>query len=148
MNKSFFVLAILILSAGLFSCANAAPVQSTFKANFSLEALVEANRQHLLEHARVSRGAEDGSQNQFTQRHENMTVRVQPDNIPAFIEAIRSGIEQALLENNARIVGSEISGSEHFSFSYNQNGLHGTIHVWGVPGEDSNYTIILLITEN
>jgi hypothetical protein len=148
MNKSFFVLALLSLSAGLFSCTNAAPVRSTFKANFSLEAIVEASQRHLLEQARVSGGAEVGSQEQFSQRHEKMTVRVEPDNIPAFMEAIRSGIEQALFENDARIIGSEISSSEHFSFSYNENGLHGTIHVWGVPGEDSNYTIILLITEN
>jgi hypothetical protein len=125
MNKSFFVLALLILSVGLFSCTNAAPVQSTFKANFSLEALIEANQQHLLEHARVSGGAEVGSQEQFTQRHEKMTVRVEPDNIPAFMDAIRSDIERALLESDARINGSEISGSEHFSFSYNETACTG-----------------------
>jgi hypothetical protein len=147
MKKSAFALSLLILSMTLFGCGNAPHSQSTFKANFSLDSIIEANQQYLLEESRISSGAETGSGDQFTQSHEELTLRIDPANAPAFMEAVRSGIEQALLTSDARILGNESNGSEHFSFSYNENGLHGTVHVWGVPGEEANYTIISLITE-
>jgi hypothetical protein len=148
MKKSAFNFALFILGMSLFGCASAAPSQSTFKANFSLNSIVEANRQYLLEEDRISSGAGSGSGESFVQSHEKMTLRIDPANAPAFMEAIRTDVEQAILDNGARTLGSESDGSEHFSFSYRENELHGTIHVWGVPGEESSYILILLITEN
>jgi hypothetical protein len=63
--------------------------------------------------------------------------------------AIRSDIEQAIIDSDAQILGSEggPNDTEHFSFSYSESEIQGTIHVWGIPGEDTNFTIIVLITE-
>jgi hypothetical protein len=45
-------------------------------------------------------------------------------------------------------LGSLSDGDEHFSLTYEESGVYGTVHVWGIPGEESNYTLIMLITEN
>jgi hypothetical protein len=148
MKKSTFTFALLLLGISLFGCANAALSESNFKVNFSLNSIVEANRQYLLEEDRISSGAASGSGEPFAQSHEKTTLRIDPANVPAFMEAVRSDIEQSLLDSGARTLGSESDGNEHFSFIYIENDLHGTIHVWGVPGEESSYTLILLITEN
>lgn len=148
MNKFTFIFVVLLLGVGLFGCQSVEPSQSTLKANFSLDAIVEANQEYLLDEARILSGAEVGSADQFTQRHETVTLRIEPPNAPALMEAVRSGIEQALLESDARIVGSVFDGSEHFSLTYEESGAHGTILVWGVPGAEANYTLIMLITEN
>ena len=147
---SMFILLITIVS--LFGCRQATltPSQSTFKANFSLNAVVENNKQFLLEEARHSSGAESGLQEPFVQNHEEMTIQINPVNISAFMRAVSSDIEKALIDSGARILGNEDGSNdiEHFSFSYSENEVQGTIHVWGIPGESTKFTIIALITEN
>ena len=145
-----FVLLITIVS--LFGCRQATqtPSQSTFKANFSLNAVVENNKQFLLEEARHSSGTESGLQEPFVQSYEEMTIQINPSNVPAFMRAVGSDIEKALIDGDARMLGSEggTNNTEHFSFSYSENEIQGTIHVWGIPGEGTNFTLIALITEN
>jgi hypothetical protein len=146
-KKSIFVLALFMLCMILSGCGSAVPTESTFKKEFSLNAIVEANKQYLLDEARVLSGTEVGENDRFTQRHEELSARIDPADRPAFMDAVRSDIEQALIDSDAHIVGSETSSAGHFSFRYNENGLHGTIHVWGVPGMEADYTVIVLITE-
>jgi len=145
--KKIWMSALLLVSFLLYGCQSAAPSQSTFKTNFSLNTIVEANGQYLLEETRQSSWSEVGESEPFIQSHEEMGLRIDPKNTSALMEAIRSGIEQELVANNARIVGTGTDGSEHFSFSYTENGLHGTIHVWGVPTEKADFKVIVLITE-
>jgi hypothetical protein len=63
--------------------------------------------------------------------------------------AVRSDIEKVLIDSDASILGSESesNGTGHFSLSYRENEITGAIHVWGIPGENTNFTIIVLITE-
>jgi len=145
--KKRFIFVLLLVNILLYGCQSAVPSQSTFKANFSLNTVVEANGQYLLEETRALSGSEVGSSEPFTQSNEIMTLRIDPESTPAFMEAMRAGIEQELIANDARIHGTETGGSEHFSFSYIEKGLHGTIHVWGIPGENANFKMIVLITE-
>ena len=147
---SIFVLLITIVS--LFGCRRATQTasQSTFRANFSLNAVVENNKQFLLEEARHSSGAESGFQEPFVQSYEEMAIQIDPANVPAFMRAIGSDIEKALIDSDARILGNEDGSNdiEHFSFSYSENEIQGTIHVWGIPGEGTKFTIVALITES
>ena len=151
MKKSWLVIIVLIILMSLFGCGRAAPPlsQSTFKANFSLNTVVENNKHYLQEEARHSSGAESGLPEPFLQSHEEMTIQIDPKNVLEFMAAIRSDIEQAIIDSDARILGSEggSNDTEHFSFSYSENEIQGTFHVWGIPGQDTNFTIIVLITE-
>jgi hypothetical protein len=69
--------------------------------------------------------------------------------VPEFMAAVRSDIEKVLIDSDTRILGSEseLNGAGHFSLSYRENEITGAIHMWGIPGEDTNFTIIILITE-
>jgi hypothetical protein len=152
MNKSKLMFVLLLIVVNLLGCGKAAQTsqESTFKANFSLNSVVEKNKQFLLEDARHSSGAESGFEEPFLQSHEEMIVQLDPNKVPEFMTAVRSDIKQALIDSDAQILGSE-SGSndtEHFSFSYSENETKGTIHVWGIPSEVTNFTLIALITES
>jgi hypothetical protein len=144
-----FVLLLTVIN--LLGCGKAAqePQQRTFKANFSLNSVIEKNKQFLLEEARHSSGSESGLPEPFLQSYEEMFIQIDSNNVVEFMAAVRSDIEQAIIDNDARILGSEDGSNdiEHFSFSYSQNEIQGTTHVWGIPGEDTNFTIIILITE-
>jgi hypothetical protein len=151
MKKSWLVIIVLIILVSLFGCGRAAPTpsQSTFKANFSLNTVVENNKHYLQEEEQHSSGAESGLPKPFLQSHKEMAIQIDPINVTKLMAAIRSDIEQALIDSDARILGSEggSNDTEHFPFSYSENEIQGTIHVWGIPGEDTNFTIIVLITE-
>jgi len=152
MKRSLHMLVLLLIIACLVGCGSTTQTssQSTFKANFSLNTIVENNKQFLLEEARHSSGAENGFQEPFVQSHEEMTIQIDPNNVSEFILAIRSDIEQAIIDSDGRMLGSEGGSNdpEHFSFSYSENEIQGTIHVWGIPGEGTNFTLIALITES
>jgi hypothetical protein len=143
------VLLVTIIILGGCGKMQQIPSQSNFKANFSLNTVVENNKQFLLEEARHSSGAESGVQEPFLQSHEEMIIQIEPANRYKFMTAIRSDIEKALINSNARVIGreNELNDAEHFSFSYSENEIQGTIHVWGIPGEGTSFTIIVLTTE-
>jgi hypothetical protein len=147
MKKSIFPIALFLLIMSLSACGSNAPTESAFKRGFSLNAIVEANGQYLLEEARALSGSEVGGSEPFIQKSEEVALRIDPGNTFEFMEAVRTGIEQTLLDSNARIVGTETGGNDHFAFTYTESGLHGTIHVWGVPAENSGFKLIVLITE-
>jgi hypothetical protein len=142
---------LLLTVVNLLGCGKAAQAsqQSTFKAKFSLNSVVENNKQFLLEETRYSSGAESGFKEPFLQSHEEMTVQIDPNKVPEFMAAVRSDIEKVLIDSDTRILGSEseLNGAGHFSLSYRENEITGAIHMWGIPGEDTNFTIIILITE-
>ena len=151
MKKASLAFILLVLSIGLSSCGGEASLQqSTFKSNFSLNAIVEANKEYLLEDTRVLSGAEVGPQEPFVQNHEEMMVQIEPSNISTFFQAIQLDVGQSLVDNNANVLGQEINGTEDvgfFSYSYSEEDLYGTITLWGVRGEGANYFLIAMITE-
>jgi hypothetical protein len=153
MRKLGFVFFLLMLFVSLCGCRQRTLIRSksTFKTDFSLNAVVEKNKQYLLEQGRRLSGSESGFQEPFVQSNEEMAIQIDPANVPIFIREVCADIEEALLKSDARILGREDESNidiEHFSFSYSENEVRGTIHVWGIPGEDTNYTIIVLITEH
>ena len=144
------VLVLIVVSVSLFGCGSEPPSQSTFKSNFSLNSVIENNKEFLLEETRMSSGAASGLREPFEQSHEEMTIQIDPSNISTFLQAIRLEIGHSLADNNANVLGQETNGNESvgfFSYNYSENDLYGTITVWGVPGDGTSYTLIVLITE-
>ena len=152
MKKPFLIFIFLILSANLFGCDSKVTLQqSTFKSRFSLNAIVEANREYLLEETRVISGAEVGPREPFVQSHEEIMVQIDPAKISSFFQAVRLDVSQSLTDSNANVLGQEVNGNQDigfFSYSYSENDLYGTITVWGVRGEGTNFYLITIITES
>ena len=151
MKKIIFVFSLLVVSISLFGCGSEAPTQSRFKTNFSLDSVIEANQEYLLEETRISSGAEVGLREPFIQNHEEMMIQIDPSNVSVFMQAIRLEIGRSLADNDASILGHEINGDKnvgYFSYSYSENDLYGTITLWGVRGEGTNFYLITIITES
>ena len=151
MKKPFLIFIFLALSISLLGCRSESTLQqSTFKSNFSLNAIVEANREYLLEETRVIGGAEVGPREPFVQSHEEIIVQIDPANISSFFQSVRLDVSQSLTDSNANVLGQEVNGNQDigfFSYSYGENDLYGTITVWGVRGEGTNFYLITIITE-
>jgi len=142
----------LALSVSLLGCGSKSTLQqSTFKSNFSLNTVVEANKEYLLEETRVMSGAEVGPREPFVQNHEEIMIQIDPANISPFFQAVRLGVSQSLTDNKANILGQEVNGNQDiafFSYSYREDDLYGTITVWGVRGEGTTFYLITIITES
>jgi hypothetical protein len=159
MKRLVFLLTLLILVYGLTSCGDAGRAeQSAFKASFSLGAIVEASAQYLAAGPRESSGAEVGPPEPFMQKHEEMIVLVDSSNASPFMEAIRTGMEEALTSSGAKILGrsgdarqgpgDDPADSTGFSLSYREDAIYGVVNVWGIRGEDTKFILIALITES
>lgn len=152
MKRLLLISIFLVLNVSLLGCGSESTLQqSTFKSNFSLSTVVEANKEYLLEETRVMSGAEVGPREPFVQSHEEIMIQIDPANISSFFQAVRLDISQSLTDNNANILGQEVNGDQNiafFSYSYGENDLYGTITVWGVRGEGTNFYFITIITES
>ena len=158
MKRKATSLLLLILLCSLSGCgAGGEEGQSPFMATFSLGSIVGANEQLLLPGPRVSGGSEAGPSEPFTQTSEVLTVQVDAANTAAFLEALQTGIQDALESSGAELLGGggsasggpagELREPAHFWFSYRQGGIDGIVHVWGVPGTESNLVLIVTIVE-
>lgn len=159
MKRLAFFFTLLILIYGLGSCGDAGEdQQSAFKAGFSFGAIVEANAQYLAAGPRESSGAEVGPPEPFMQKHEEMIIHVDSSNASPFMEAIRTGMEEALASSGAKILGrsggvrqgpgDNPADSTGFSLSYREDAIYGVVNVWGIRGEDTKFILIALITES
>ncbi len=149
MQKSILVLVLLILSASLSGCGSEVPSQSTFKENFTIGVIIEDNAQYLIPGSHELHGSEYGPPEPFTQKQEEIVFQIEPADLPVFLTAIRSGIDEAIINSGASIVGRGSGGGTDTSFSiqYRANEAYGVINVWGIRGEGTTYTLIVLITE-
>ena len=161
MKRLTFFFTLLIMICGLNGCVTIVreiPVpQSAFIASFSIGSIIEANEQHLIARHTVSSGMVSTSPESFFQKHEVAIVQVGSTNVSAFMEAVRSDIEQALTSNGAKIHGrgGGHQGPEggpadikYFSFRYSEGEADGVTNVWGVRGEGTSFSLIVLITES
>ena len=159
MKQRLFVIALFIIICGLAGCGTETRAeQSAFKTAFSLGSIVEANQQLLLPGPRVSSGSEAGPTEPFTQANEVMTVQIDAADVLAFMEAVQAGIQESLVGSGAELLGGggsasldptgTLSDPVHFSFSYREDDLFGSINVWGVPGAGSTLSLIVTIVES
>lgn len=146
----FFVLFGIFVSLSGCRGSSLEGSQSVFKATFSINEVIENNKQLLLDEAWHSSGAESGPNGLLKQFHQETVVQINPENASAFMATLRSDIKKSIINSGAKILGSEAgsNGIQHFSFGYSLYEFQGTIHIWGIPGKDTNFTIISLITEN
>lgn len=158
MKRKLFAIALLIVICSVGGCeTGSSTAQSAFKTTFSLGSIVEANEQLLLPGPRVSSGSETGPSEPFTQSSEVMTVQVDSTNAVAFMETVQSGIQESLVASHAELLGGGGSASRdpsgylsdpvHFSYSYREGEVFGTINVWGVQGQESSLVLIVTIVE-
>ena len=151
MKKSMLLILLLLLSFSMFSCRSETLSQSSFKEEFTIGAVVENNAQYLIPGSRQLFSSEYGESEQpFTQKQEEMTLQIEAADIPDFFTAVRFEVEEAIFDSGASVIGQGSGGvtGASFSIQYQQDQTYGTIFVWGVRGEETNYTIIVLITES
>jgi hypothetical protein len=151
MKKTAIVFILLVLSISLFGCGSETPPQSTFKDDFTIGTIVEENSKLLISGPRQLSGSEYGSSEQpFTQKQEEITFQIESTELSDFFTAIQAGIDESITSSGASIVGHGTGGITDTSFSvqYLQDQSYGTIYVWGVRGEGTNYFLIMIITES
>ena len=109
MKRFILPFALLSVLCALVGCGDArrgpSVPPSAFLADFSLGSIVEANERHLIAKQTVSSGMVSEPPLSFYQKHEIATVQIDPTQIDAFIEAVRSDIEEALMRTGAEITG-------------------------------------------
>lgn len=164
MRRVIFLVAVLVVLASLGGCGNAdgkeRPSESAFMASFSLGPILEANEEHLIAKHISSGDSVSEPPVGFFQKHEVATVKVDESNASAFMEAVRSDIEQALASSGATIHGrgrggndgqgpeGELPNTDYYSLRYRQDRTEGAVNIWGVRGAGTNFVLIVLITES
>jgi len=152
MKRITLVVCIFIIAVILAGCESADPEPSReFFSNFTIGEIIAENEAYLVESSRVLSGGSVGPPEPFVQRNEEIGVQIEADNIPSFMQAVKSDIEKAVTDNGAQLQGygtGTIESLEYFSLAYSQDESYGTIHVWGVPGEGTEFNIIVLLTED
>ena len=143
---------VLILSGCGNTKNTSSKSQSTFRENFSIGTIVEGSSQYLIPGSRVLFGSESGQPMPlvpFEQKQEEMTLQIDPAELPAFITSVRSEIEESIINSGATIVehGSGGVTGTSFSISYREDDLYGVINIWGAQGEGTNYYLLMFITE-
>ncbi len=159
MKRFVLVLSLFCLVCGISGCASPAEKQgrSTFYTTFSLGEIVARHDQFLLPESRDLSSTEAGPDAPPYQKHEEMTVQIDRADVPKFMEVIKRDINQAILDSDAKITGQggnfqDPTGGQaimdYISFRYSQDQTKGIINLYGVRGEGTTYTIIVIITEN
>jgi len=156
MKRLLFVITFLSVLSLIAGCGSDNTEQrSTFYSTFSIADFVAENDQYLLPESRVLSGTEAGPNEPPYQRHEEMIVQIDPVDVPQFMEALKADTQQAIIDSGARIDGQGGSFQDptagpmdYISFRYSQDEINGIINLYGVRGEGSNYTIIMILTEN
>ena len=152
MKHLTMVILIFIIAIILAGCESEDPEPSReFFSNFTIGEIIAENEAYLLESSRVLSGGSVGPPEPFVQRNEEISVQIEAANIPSFMQAVKSDIEKAVTDSGAQLQGygtGSIESLEYFSLAYSQDESYGTIHVWGVPGEGTEFKIIVLLTED
>jgi len=145
---TFYLLAVSLAGCGI-PAKNASASQSVFWKTFSIGTIVEENTQYLVSDSRQLFGSESGPPEPFEQRQEEMTIQIEAIDLPAFLAALQSGIDEAIINSGATIVGRGTGGvtGSSFSISYRENDIYGVVNVWGAHGEGSTYYLLAIVTE-
>lgn len=153
--KQFFIFTIIcLIIVGLTGCVsptnNISTSQSAFWESFSIGTIVENNEQYLLPGSRQLFGSESGSSEQpFMQKQEELTLQIDPADLPAFLLGLEADIGEAIIESGAIIDGRGSGGvtGTSFSISYREENIYGVINIWGAQGEGTDYYLLMIITE-
>ena len=153
--KQFFnflitCLTLVGLSGCITSMKNGTTTRSAFWESFSIGTIVENNEQFLLPGSRQLFGSESGASEQpFMQKQEEITLQINPADLPTFLLDMQSYIDEAIIESGATIVGRGSGGvtGTSFSISYREDDIYGVINVWGAQGKGTDYYLLMIITE-
>lgn len=158
MKRFAFVFTLLTMLCLVSGCKSTGGEQrSTFYTTFSIAEIIAENDQYLLPASRTLSGTEAGPAAPPYQKHEETVLQIDAAEVPKFMQAVKTDIEQAIMVNGARIVGrggsfqDPVTGPvdiDYISFRYSMDNVNGIINVYGVCGEGTNYLIIVIITES
>ena len=164
MRRTVFSIVVFIVVGGLGGCGNpdrgTRASESTFLADFSLAPIIEANEQHLIAKHTISGSVVSEPPIAFFQKHEEAVVELDATNASAFMTAVVSDIEQLLTSSGAQIRGRGRGGNDgqgpegtlpnidYYSLRYSHDRAEGAVNLWGVAGQETNFTLIVLITES
>lgn len=158
MKRFAFVFTLLTMLCLVSGCKSTGGEQrSTFYTTFSIAEIIAENDQYLLPASRTLSGTEAGPAAPPYQKHEETVLQIDAAEVPKFMQAVKTDIEQAIMVNGARIVGrggsfqDPVTGPvdiDYISFRYSMDNVNGIINVYGVCGEGTNYIIIVIITES
>ena len=153
MKQIFNFVTFCLLAVSLAGCGippkNASASQSAFWVDFSIGTIVDENTQYLVSESRDLYSSEYGPPEPFEQRQEEMTIQIEADDLPVFLSALQSGIDEVIIASGATIVGRSTGGvtGTSFSISYSENDIYGVVNVWGAYGEGSTYYLLAIVTE-
>lgn len=157
MKRVDFLFILVVVLCGISGCQRGVnhQMRSVFYSTFSLGEIVTRHEKFLLPESRSLSGTEAGPATSPYQKHEEMTVQIDPANIPSFMEAVKTDLQKALLDSNARIEGQGGSFQDptggpidFISYRYSDVETRGIVNLYGVRGEGTSYIIIVIVTEN
>ncbi|UCC61707.1 MAG: hypothetical protein JSV36_12990 [Anaerolineae bacterium] len=123
-KRLVILLCCLVLLPGLGGCESAG-IESAFLTEFSIGSIIKANEQYLIAPHTVSSGTVSEPPVPFFQKHEEAIVQIDASRIEAFMEAVRSDIEQALTSSGAEIRGRGGDHPELIQQALASQGLEG-----------------------
>ncbi len=154
MKRKVFVLISLILLLSNTGCGNVedTPIEpsNSFAEEFSIRDILDVNEMHLITIETVS-GSKTESFFPLYYKNEEAIVQLDPENEVAFMEAVWSDVQAAIRKSGALIDSADkraVEKAEHFSCKYNDGEMSGLIDMWGVQGQGTEYTLIVLIVES
>lgn len=153
MKRIFNFVALCLLAVGLAGCGtpakNTSVSQSVFWENFSIGTIIDKNTQYLVSESRDLSGMESDTGESFKQKREEMMLQIEATDVPAFISALQSGIEETIIDSGATIIGRSTGGvtGTSFSISYYENDIYGMVNIWGAHGEGTTYYLLAIVTE-
>ena len=158
MRRLPLLIPLLVITIGLNGCkAPDIEANSAFYSDFSLVTFIAENEAYLLPESRPLSGTQAGPAAPPYQKHEETILQIETENIPQFMEALKTDIAQAIIDSGARIEGQGGSfqdpaggraAIDYISYRYSQGEINGIINLYAVRSEGTNYILIVVLTES
>lgn len=147
--------ALVLVLVGIFLTAcksTGGQAGSTFYSTFSIAETASKLDRYLLPGPMIVQGMEAGPRGSLIQRHEEIVLPIDDQDIPLFLQALKLSIREEIEHSGAAIQDSQLGSSDlavdTFSFGYQQDGHTGSIFFWGIPGDENTLVLVALLTEH
>ena len=152
MKRKMFVLISLILLLSNTGCGNVedAPIEppSSFAEEFSIREILVANGAQI-----IANSGREVTESSIPLYHKDEETIVQLDlgNENEFMETVWSRVQSEIRQSGALIHSADKRAqeeAEHFTCQYSNGEISGLINLWGIRGQDTEFTVIALIVES
>ena len=152
MKRKMFVLISLIFLLGNTGCGNVkdTPIEppSSFAEEFNIRDILEANGTQL-----IANSGREVTESSIPLYHKDEEAIVQLDlGIEVeLMETVWANVQAEIRKSGALIHSADKRAqekAEHFTCQYSNGEVSGLINLWGIRGQDTEYTVIALIVES